>query len=152
MIKRWYGSFFVVVTLLTVQGCAPSIVPLYRDYETASTGDSVYAQIREALVESDWELSENRYGESVISTEEKSLQNFGIYKTSARIDVAQVNGGYVRVYVHPFRKYLISGRRSKIPYLDRRMRRQVVAPLNDALAARGIQIRGSALEREEKTR
>ncbi len=151
-------------------GCAPSFSPLYRDYDigpvetgqvraeraqadpsTASlsrAGDEVYDRIRTALAEAGWTEAEAA-APNVISTESRTYRDWGLYRVLVSLDVVPIGGQHVRVLFHPVRRYFTGGR-SKIPYLDGGMRRDLLPALNEAFKAQGLRPIGTPRERDEE--
>jgi hypothetical protein len=134
-------------------GCAPSVTPLYRDFEVrpgtvaADTAD-LRGRLRAALVDAGWTLAPAVTPEAV-ATAPRTVSDVGLYRTEVHLDAVPVGGRYVRVFFHPYRRYL-SGGRSKVPYLGAGLRRRLLPPLADALARRGLVAVGLARERDEE--
>ncbi|ARA92962.1 hypothetical protein AWN76_007170 [Rhodothermaceae bacterium RA] len=53
--------------------------------------------------------------------------------------MAPIGDDYVRVFFHPYRQY-VTGGRSKIPYLSRRLRRMLIPPLDEHFQAAGLRL------------
>jgi hypothetical protein len=138
---RGYCWFFLATALL-LSACAPSLSPLYRDYEilpeesAGPSDDDVYARILRAFEEAGWTPTE-AVTENVIATEVRTLRQWGIYKTVAYLEAAPVSGKYVRLFIHPYRRF-ITGGRSKIPYLSRSLRGQILPDINEAFEKQGL--------------
>jgi hypothetical protein len=145
-------------------GCAPSLSPLYRDYDverpsevglvessggvSENTGDrDVNARIREALADAGW-TEAAAAAPNAISTEPRQLSNWGLYRVLVSLDVVPVGDRHVRVLFHPVRRYF-TGARSKIFYLDGGMRRALLPELNEAFEAQGLYPIGTPRERDE---
>ena len=146
---------FCLLAVCLLAGCAPSITPLYRDFEPEGSAlvtapDSVRADVRAALVEAGWTLGEPS-SEGFVSTKERALGDRLLYKVVASLDVALVGDRAVRVYVHPFRLY-VTGSRSKVGFLSGGMERDILPDLREALEARGIVALGTVRERDEEAR
>jgi len=151
-------------------GCAPSFSPLYRDYDvepasnrdqaeyavtssaerqdTERTDDDLYARIRAALADAGWTETDSA-APNAVSTETRSLSNWGIYRVVVSLDVVPVGEHHVRVLFHPARRYFTGGR-SKIPYLDSGLRRALLPDLNEALSKQGLYPIGTPRERDEE--
>ena len=148
---------------LALSACAPSLSPLYRDYEVRTPApDSVssaapadadrhtlYARIRSALAEAGWaEVPAD--APNVVSTAPRRISNWGLYRTELSIDVAPVGEDHVRVFFHPVR-YTALGGRTSLGYLSSGLRRAVVPDLNTAFARHGLVVLGTPRERDEET-
>jgi hypothetical protein len=151
------NTLFVLVGSLVLAinvGCGGSLSPLYADFRiderpapveldstTTASPDSLQAStiqdaIADALREVGWELDEPP-SENAVSTAEVGIIDWGLYEVRVSLDVVPINQRFVRVYVHPYREYFF-GSRSKMSYLNRRVRTYVFPELSQALRARGI--------------
>jgi len=140
--------FVAAVSALLLSACAPSLSPLYRDYEApASDSVAVEARVVAALQEAGWDTVATDLPHA-IETEEKVLTNWGVYKLAASLEVTPMGSDHVRVFVHPYRKYFIGGK-GKIQYLTRRVRARFIPELNDAFANQGLQLAGTPFERDD---
>lgn len=134
--------WFILATSLFLSACSPSLSPLYRDYtivpeESAGPSeDDVYARILRALEEAGWQPAEPAT-ENVVATEMRTLRRWGLYRTVAYLEAAPVSGEYVRLFIHPYRRF-ITGGRSKIPYLTRSLRGQILPDINEAFEKHGL--------------
>ncbi len=133
-----------------VTGCAPSISPLYRDYDVRSNGDDVRQRIREALSATRWDVVETDTPH-VISTDTVTVRRWGLYSVEVALEVAPIGDDYVRVFIHPYRHYF-TGTRRKMPYFKRRLRRTILPELQEAFEAQGLIAIGSRQERDKKSR
>ena len=136
-----------------VAGCMPSVAPLYRDYAVGApdgTGETeaLRERIRSALVEAGWTPAPPVVPEAVATTP-RTLSDIGLYRTEVSIDVVLVGGTHVRVFFHPYRRYLTGGL-SKVPFLSAGVRRQLLPPLNEAFARRGFTAVDTPRERDEE--
>lgn len=143
---------FLATLLLSLAGCAPSLTPLYSDYDVqAPSGqladDALRARIQTALDAAGWTLAAMP-APNAIATEAQTVSQWGLYKITARLEVVPFTGDHVRVFVHPYRAY-VTGGRSKIPYLSSRLRRTILNDLNEAFAAQGLVVLGTPEERDE---
>ncbi len=131
-------------------GCSPSLSPLYRDYEVArgDAPEDLRAAIEAALVEAGW-TPVAASAPNVVATETRVFNDWGLYKTEAFLEVAPLGDRYVRVLVHPYRKY-ITGGRSKIPYMKGGLRRALLPELNRAFEAHGLYLLGTAIDRDRE--
>lgn len=164
-----HRRFFLLLCLAGIAattGCAPSFSPLYRDFDvepraagsvtaervstTTDSGESgdVYARIRTALAEAGWSEDEAA-APNVVSTQPRTLSDWGLYRVLVSLDVVPIGGQHVRVLFHPVRRYFTGGR-SKIPYLNSGMRRELLPSLNEAFKAQGLHPIGTPRERDEE--
>jgi hypothetical protein len=155
---RLFASL-AVATALLLAGCAPKLSPLYRDYAVApssaaetqsatSTDAATLDRIRAALVADGWALAEQP-GAALVRTEQRRISEWGLYRVDASLEVVPLGDDYVRVMVHPYRNY-ITGGRTKIPFLQKRMRRVVMPSVTEALEAQGLALAGTSEERDEE--
>ena len=102
----------------------------------AAPGQTIQQRIADALVEAGWELDEAP-SDNAVSTKEIEIVEWGLYDVRVSLDVVPINDTFVRVYVHPYRQYFY-GSRSKMSYMNRRVREYVFPELAEAFGARGI--------------
>jgi hypothetical protein len=145
---------FVLLLTLGVSACAPSLSPLYRDYEIQNesatvTDQPVEERIEAALADAGWQLKEAA-APNAFATVERKLNSWGIYSVVASVEVVPMGANYVRLYIHPYRTY-ITGGRGKIPYLNGGLRRSVLKDLTKAFEAQGLQSIGTGKKRDEAT-
>ncbi|MDX1439114.1 MAG: hypothetical protein R3284_04350 [Rubricoccaceae bacterium] len=144
----------LLVASAFIWGCAPSVTPLYRDYEvneshpTAQNEADVYDRIRTALEEAGWTETEADVP-NVVSTEPRWSSSWAIFRIEVSLDVVPIGDEHVRILFHPTRHSILGGR-TKIPYLDGGMRRRYLEDLNEAFAAQGFEVLGTAKERDEE--
>lgn len=133
---------------LILSACSPSLSPLYRDYQVPKDETPVEQRVANALAAAGWDT----VGVNVpnaITTEEKTLSHWGIYKVTATLEVTPLGQNHVRVFVHPYRHY-ITGGKGKIPYLTPSLRSKFLKPLNEAFLAEGLAVVGTPIERDEE--
>ncbi|MDX1740727.1 MAG: hypothetical protein R3178_05510 [Rhodothermales bacterium] len=144
----------ILAVAWALAGCAPSISPLYRDYDLRDAGETggtdMRERIREALAETRWTAVPSS-APHVVATDTVTLQRWGLYRVEVSLEVAPIGDRYVRVFVHPYRKYF-TGARRKIPYFKRRLRRSILPELARAFEAQGLYAIGSAMERDKESR
>ena len=133
---------------LSLSACAPSLSPLYRDYEIQAEDQPLTERIEEALTEAGWRHTPASTP-NVIATQERKVRTWGLYSVVVSLEAVPVGETYVRLYLHPYRKYF-TGNRSKIPYLNKGLQRTLLKDLNDALATRGLVALGTSLERDRQ--
>lgn len=137
-------------TSLLLSACSPSLSPLYRDYQVPSDeGTPIEQRVTSALAEAGWDTVGVNIP-NAITTEEKTLSNWGIYKVTATLEVTPLGQDHVRVYVHPYRHY-ITGGKGKIPYLTPSLRSKFLTSLNQAFRAQGLAAVGTPIERDEES-
>lgn len=137
---------------LSTTACAPSLSPLYRDYEvepdtSPATTAAVGERIEAALTEAGWHLKPAA-APNAFATEERKLNSWGIYSVVASVEVVPLGTEFVRLYIHPYRKY-ITGGRGKIPYLNKSLQRSVLKDLTKAFEQQGLQAIGTGEKRDE---
>lgn len=150
----------LLAALLAVAGCAPSISPLYRDYEIEEPAASaaspredsvshvdVHARLRGALFDAGWILTEPTTPH-VVSTEPREFGSWGLYRVLVSLDAILMGDRYVRVHFHPVRRYF-TGARSKIPSLGKGIRSALLPDLIEAFEAQGLRPLGVPHERDE---
>ena len=144
---------------LLFAGCAPSISPLYRDYEVEraplASAESergsetpVLERLRAALGEAGW-TEGDAASTNVVSTESRIFGDWGLWRVLVSLDAILVGERHVRVQIHPVRRY-VTGGRSKIGYLGRGLRGAILPDLNSALEAHGFYPVGTPRERDEE--
>lgn len=141
--------------VLLLAACAPSVTPLYRDYEArglaADSGEAaadVLGRVRTALAEAGWAEATPLVAGTVAAAP-RSVSDWGLYRTEVALDVTPIGGRYVRVLFHPYRRF-ITGGRSKLPYLGSGLARRLLTPLNEAFARHGLVALGTPRERDER--
>ena len=108
-------SIAACLVLCSLAACSPSLSPLYRDYtltqEDSGPEDDLVAEprIRDALQASGWDPAESA-APNAVSTEERTLRNWGLYRVVVELEVVPLGPEHVRVYFHPYRRYLFGGR------------------------------------------
>ena len=148
---------FVLVLAFVASGCAPSLTPPYWDYRVTpeafgsaeSEAAGVLEALREAATEAGWELAEADAA-NVVTTESRRIETGIFSRTDASLDLAPLNGRFVRVHVHAVRRNTVFASRTKQPYLSRGLRERALAHLTDALAARGLVALDAPRERDEE--
>ncbi len=175
IIKRLHAPTALLVALLLLAACAPSLTPLYRDYDIVSLDTSravsladpaerpetlsaspsdeevapaaVRQRIVAALHEAGWDTTSTSLPHAV-ATRERILQRWGLYRIVAYLEVAPLGRGHVRIYAHPFRKYIF-GKTSKIQYLTRPIRSRFLPEIDETFAKHGLQPVGTPFERDD---
>lgn len=139
------GVFFAMV--LVVSGCAPSLSPLYRDYAVEPDSSSLDDRIVAALQEAGWDTVDTRIP-NAIATEERVLSQWGIYRVTANLEITPLGSNHVRVFIHPYRRYIFGGK-GKIPFLTRALRSRLLPDLRDAFERQGFIVAGTVFDRDE---
>ena len=147
-------THFLLVLLLgfalSTGACAPSLSPLYRDYEAqadSSTVTPIEKRIEDALTDAGWQLKPAA-APNAFATEERKLSSWGIYSVVASVEVVPLGTEYVRLYIHPYRTY-ITGGRGKIPYLNKSLQRSVLKDLTKAFELQSLQAIGTGEKRDK---
>ena len=151
---RFWQVGAVASAVLMLAACAPSISPLYRDFEVerprSQDRADVVQRIREAIGETRWKVVETETPH-VVSTDTVTVRRWGLYSIEVSLEVAPLGDNYVRVFVHPYRHYF-TGTRRKMRYFKRRLRGTILPELQRAFEARGLIAIGSARERDKESR
>ena len=135
---------------LAISACSPALSPLYRDYQVPDGVPAFDERITAALEEAGWDTV-GVDTPNAITTEERTLSHWGIYRVIASLEVTPLGSDHVRVFVHPYRRYFTGGR-GKIPYLTKSIRSKFLPALNEAFKEQGLTVVGTPLERDEDTR
>ncbi len=138
----------VFLLALALGACAPSLSPLYRDYEVAPAEPPIVQRIEAALAEAGWQTAPAS-APNAVATEERKMSSWGLYTVVVSLEVVPVGDAYVRLYVHPYRKYFTGGR-GKIPYLNKTLQRAVLRDLNAAFEKQGLRAVGTSVERDRR--
>jgi hypothetical protein len=137
------------MVLLVSSGCAGSLSPLYRDYRIDDTTASTRERLAEALDEAGWKLVDP-VSPNILSTDMRTVQNWGLYRVVVSLDVVTMNNNHVRVFVHPFRQY-VTGGLSKLAFMNGTVRSAVLPELNKALEVRGFVPIGTPVQRDRES-
>lgn len=119
--------------------CSPIVAPAYIDYQVEKKEGSVQERLERAFKTQGWIVSHH---DDVLGTDEKMIQDLAVYKLFVSFEVLPMGENQVRLLIHAFRKYRLSGTRSKIPYLERHIKSAAVKPLQEALKQEGFEILG----------
>jgi hypothetical protein len=143
--------------LLGVSACAPVLSPPYRDFEVralptaAASGDTTLtARLRASAEAAGWETVPS-LSAGVVTTAPRPVGAGALSRTTAALDLVPVDGDppqFVRVVVRAERRSFLFGR-SKVYALDGPLREAVLAPITEALAARGLFALGTPRDRDE---
>jgi hypothetical protein len=140
------SSLALLVLATGLSACAPRLAPLYHDYQVTTADTPAADRVKAALEEAGWQVRASDTP-NVIATEERTLTHWGLYKIEASLEVATLGDEHVRVFIHPYRHY-VTGGRSKIPFLRRRLRGLVLPDLTEALSKRGLHRAGTPFEKD----
>lgn len=142
--------FYFVLTLVTLSlsACAPTTSPLYRDFEVTAQDEEIQARLATALQDAGWNLTESS-APNALTTEERTVNAWGMYKVVAYLEAIPMGGSYVRVYVHPFRIYF-TGNRSKIPFMNSSLQREILKDIYASFDQQGLIAIGTALDRDAR--
>ena len=133
---------------LSLSACSPSLSPLYRDYEIRNADRPLAERIEDALAEAGWQSTPSS-APYALATQERKVRSWGLYSVVVSLEAVPVGGSYVRLYLHPYRKYF-TGNRSKIPFLKKSLQRTLLKDLNEAFETRGMVAIGTGLERDRQ--
>ncbi len=148
---RTLQYLIIACVLPALAACAPSISPLYRDFDVRTSGDvDVREQIRAAIAQTRWKVVETD-APHVIATDTVTVRRWGLYRIEVSLEIAPLGDRLVRVFVHPYRRYF-TGTRRKMPYFKRRLRRTILPELRAAFESQGLYAIGSSMERDKKSR
>ncbi len=173
--KRLCAPALLLVASLFLSACAPSLAPLYRDYDRPSpdtllavaiseavnpagepsgmgpvqgaVASTVPERIVAALNEAGWDTTATDLPHA-IATKERVLRRWGLYRVTVYMEVTPLGRDHVRIYIHPFRKYIF-GKASKIQYLTRPIRSRFMPELDEAFATYGLKPAGTPFERDD---
>lgn len=147
-----YAPILAIVFLsLIFTGCTPSLSPLYRDYQVPA--DSSYSaadtsRIKKALRDAGWTVRPSAQA-NIISTTPRVIDNWILYKVEVSIETIPINDKYLRLFVHPRRRY-ITGGRTKISFLKDSLREELVPPLTESLSKYGYELAGTPETRDRR--
>lgn len=142
--------FFVAfVPILFGSACTPALTPIYRDYRAAPR-EAALEKAKSAFLEAGWELTIGP-AKGVIVTQEKKIRDFQVYKILVQLEATMFQSRFVRIYINAYRKYLISGHKGKIPYMERHVIQEVLRPLEAALKKQGLELEKRIMD-DEKNR
>ena len=149
-----------LAALLSLAACASVPAPTYRDFEvrafpsgTTSPDTSLTARLTAAATAAGWQTATAATPGTVTTTSRPVPGGF-FSRTTARLDFVPLNAGpmhgarYVRVIVRAERRSFLGGR-SKVYALDDGTRRELLGPIGEALAARGLVALGTPRDRDE---
>ena len=136
------------VLALSLNACAPSLSPLYRDFEIEPEDQPLTERIEAALLDAGWQTT-TPSAPNVIATQERTVRRWGLYTIRVSLEAVPVGERYVRLYLHPYRNY-VTGNRSKIPYLKKGLRRALLNDLNESFETRGLVAVGTSLDRDRR--
>ena len=144
--------------------CASTPTPTYRDYEVrarpaslAESDTTLTGRLYSAVVAAGWTPVPS-LSPGIVTTAPRAVSG-AFSRTTASLDLVPVDGGrasedaggrarFVRVVVRAERRSVLGGR-SKVYALDGRLREQLLGPLTEALAARGLVALGTPRDRDE---
>lgn len=141
--------------LLFVTGCAPTMTPLYRDFEIQTDAgetmslseEDILEKIRAGFAEAEWEVAEG-VTESTIETEPRTYRRWGIYDVQVHLEVVPVGGQHVRVMVHPYRVFF-NDRSRQIGYLRGSLARSIMNDIEEPFEEQGLEFAGFAQARDK---
>lgn len=147
----------LALLVLGASACAPVLSPPYRDFEvralptaTAHGDTTLTARLRAAAEAAGWETVPS-LSPGVVTTAARPVGGGTLSQTTAALDLVPAGGEpaqFVRVVVRAERRSFLFGR-SKVYALDGRLREVLLAPISEALAARGLVALGTPRDRDE---
>jgi len=93
-------------------------------------------RIRLGLENAGWTVIDS-ITDNVVTAESRQFREWGIYSIEVELEVAPVGGDYVRLMIHPFRKFF-TGKRRKIGYLRGSLARVVLKDLHASFEEEGL--------------
>ncbi len=105
-------------------------------------------ELEGALQDAGWSLAPSD-APNVVSTAVKRIDTGVFSDIDATLDLAPLDGRFVRVYVHAVRRNVLGGR-SKLPYLSKGLRDRALADVTKALASRGLIALDAPRDRDEE--
>ncbi len=150
------GRLLSVAALLALAACASVPTPTYRDFEVrtapAAVADtSLTLRLAAAATAAGWTPE---MADGIVTTAPRPVSGGFLSSTTARLDLLPLNAGpahgprYVRVIVRAERRSFLGGR-TKVYALDGGEQRALLAPISEALAARGLVALGTPRDRDE---
>lgn len=143
-----FGPALALILLCLVSACTPRLSLPFRDYEAPAADADALRRAEAALRDAGWEIAQASV-DNTLRTERRTLSRWGLYRVTAYVEVVPLGGDFVRVFFHPYREY-VTGGRSKIPYLVRRMNTKLVRPLEESLKEQGLYQPGSRPEEKNE--
>lgn len=156
----------LIVSAIVSAGCASVPTPPFRDYEVrnvpsdapAAADTMLTTRLRGAAVAAGWQPVPS-LSAGIVSTASQPVPGGGFSRTTAALDLVPVDAPdgaalrgaearFVRVVVRAERRGILGGR-SKVYALDSRLRDLILAPITEALAARGLVALGTPRDRDE---
>lgn len=135
---------------VVVDGSAPTEGPTNDAYDPQCAGGStadcaeatfiddaeLHRRIEQGLRNAGWTITES-VTDNVVTAEAREFREWGIYSVEVELEVAPVGGDYVRLMVHPFRKFF-TGKRRKIGYLRGSLARAALKDLHASFEEQGL--------------
>ncbi|GMQ81848.1 MAG: hypothetical protein BMS9Abin05_1285 [Rhodothermia bacterium] len=152
--RSTYVATLIVLLIATASiGCSPRLSPLYRDFsitEIAGNDRDIYERLTLALEEAGWSVIDG-VTPNIVATEGRDFNSWGIYTMEVELEASPVGKGYVRLFIHPYRRYF-TGSRGKMPYLKRGLAKAVMSTLETPFEAYGLKFAGTAESRDRAYR
>ena len=143
----------LATVIMIAVGCTPRLSPLYRDFsieKPVPNDQDLRGQIGEALDEAGWTVIDG-VTSNIVATESRKFHTWVVYRMEVELEVAPVGKGYVRVFIHPYRRYF-TGSRGKMPYLKKGFANSIMETLEEPFASRGLKFAGTADSRDQAYR
>lgn len=145
---------WIVLLMATASiGCTPRLSPLYRDFSIDDSGQNehdIYERLTLAMEEAGWSVIEG-VTSNIVATEGRDFNSWGIYTMEVELEASPVGDGYVRLFIHPYRRYF-TGTRGKMPYLKPGLAKAVLSTLETPFEAYGLKFAGTAASRDKAHR
>jgi hypothetical protein len=93
-------------------------------------------RIERALIAADWKVYPGEVP-NVVATDTITVGNWVLYRVEVSLEVAPLGRDHVRIFVHPYRKY-VGGARRKARYFRGSLQRAILPKLNESFEAEGL--------------
>jgi len=131
-----------------------SVVASLTVEHSASSGPAteyeMLNQVRQVLEDSGWILRPADV-ENAVATEPRKFANWLFYSVHAELEVVVIGGKYVRLFIHPWRRYMW-GSWGRIPYLKSGLAIAVFESVDSAFQDAGYEFIGNAQMRDRENR
>jgi hypothetical protein len=136
VLSRFRLAALLLVGLLPLGGCAPTLAPPYLDYAASDTEAANRDEsLKNSLTQAGWQV-DMEAATGLLTTLPRTISHAGIYRTVVYLEVLPLASDRVRVLIHPYRVYF-DGARSKLGYLPSGVKREIETPLLEAMRANG---------------
>lgn len=152
-LTRWTSRLTLLLIATVSLGCSPRLSPLYRDFsidESTQYEYDIYERLTLAMEEAGWSVIEG-VTSNIVATEGRDFNSWGIYTMEVELEASPVGNGYVRLFIHPYRRYF-TGTRGKMPYLKRGLAKAALSTLETPFETYGLKFAGTAESRDKAHR